>query len=299
MEFVTCSGRYTTLRHAADLRSPTQMTRGAHPISVQYKQKHLRSRPVRPPTRPLLIGLLLAVFAAGCSGFPQLNPAGRAPAAQPAPAPAEALPAVEAVAEVPDTDPAPPELTPEERAHINHLLDQAYYAMAADQLTSPYPGSALEAYDRVRQIQPDHPEARRGLEKIVERYLALAVTAAQRRQFAAAQGMLDRATIVDPDHPGIEPVQSQIRMLAAADRRVVTLDGDLLREQAPAVQQMLTQAGADSRRGDCWVEMFARNDAEGRWMYQQLNGSGGQRVRAQLNIGSSPRVELVCVRKSS
>jgi hypothetical protein len=235
-------------------------------------------------------------LTAGCSGFPSLGPSGQPPVA---PTPTEAPPPAEEAAAIPDAEPAPAELTAEERARINQLLDQAYWALSTDQLTAPYSGSALEAYDQVMQIQPDHPEARRGLEKIVERYLALAVTAAQRRQFTAAQGMLDRASIVDPDHPGIEPVQSQIRILSAAERRVVPLDGDLLREQTPAVQQALAQAGADSRRGDCQVEMFARNDAEGRWMYQHLNGAGAQRVRAQLNIGSPPRVELICFRKPS
>jgi hypothetical protein len=226
------------------------------------------------------------------------------PPAAPPPAPAPAIaappPADEPVIEALPAVPAGPVLTAEEQAQIHSLLDRAYWAMADDQLTSPYPGSALAAYDQVLRIQPDHPEARRGLEKIVERYLEMAHAAAARRQFTGAQGMLDRARIVDADHPGIAPAQAQIDMLTAADRRVVALDGGQLKNQDQAVRDTLAQAGTASRRGDCRIEIFARSDAEGRWIYQQLSGpEGRERIRAQLNIGSPPRVELLCFKATS
>jgi hypothetical protein len=247
----------------------------------------------------LLVGLTLAA-AAGCTEL-YTAPAQAPPVPEPQAADepvADAEPSAPPVAEL--TAPPVAELTAEERAQIHALLDRAYWAVADDQLTSPYPGSALAAYDQVLRIQPDHPEARRGLEKIVERYLELALTAASRRQFTGAQGMLDRAMIVDPDHPGIAPMQAQIKMLGAADRRVVTLDGSLLRDQDQTVKNALAQAGTDSRRGDCRIEIFARNDAEGRWIYQQLSGpEGRERIRAQLNIGSPPRIELLCFRATS
>lgn len=259
--------------------------------TLQYKQKHFRGPHLRPCLRTLVVGLTLAA-AAGCTEL--YSPPAQAPSV-PEPALAD-----EPVAEEPPSEPPIVELTAEERVQIHALLDRAHWAVADDQLTSPYSGSALEAYDQVLRIQPDHPEARRGLEKIVERYLELALTAASRRQFTGAQGMLDRALIVDPDHPGIVPMQTQINMLRGADRRVVTLDGSLLRDQDQTVKNALAQAGSASRRGDCRIEIFARNDAEGRWIYQQLSSAEGrERIRAQLNIGSPPRIELLCFKAAS
>lgn len=230
-------------------------------------------------------------MAAGCA---DIRGSGQQPALPPPPIaaqevePAPAAPAPAAAA-------APAELTPEEAALVRQLLRYADYAMAADQLVSPYPGSALANYDQILQLQPDNAEARRGLERIVERFLELAQTAARRQQFAAAQGMIDRAQLVDANHPGIAPAQAQIQLLASAERRVVRLDGGLLRDRHPTVRTTLQQAGKASRAADCLVEITARNDAEGRWIYQQLSGpEGSERVRAQLALGSPPRVELVC-----
>jgi tetratricopeptide (TPR) repeat protein len=244
----------------------------------------LRSRQLRHWSRILVTSLILA--ATGCAPF---WPPERAP--QPT------IPQPPPVAEqAPEPEPEEPaELTAQELQTIRNLLEQAYWSMAADRLTFPYPGSALSAYDEVLRLQPDNDEARHGRDAIVERYLEQALAAAARRNFAEAQGMLDRATLVDPDHPGVAPTQTQIDLRTAADRRVVQLDPAKLREQHADVAASLRQAGATSRSGDCRVEIFARSDAEGRWIYQQMSGaSAGKRISAQLSIGSPPRVELLC-----
>ncbi|MFU8814535.1 MAG: hypothetical protein ACNA7W_04255, partial [Pseudomonadales bacterium] len=231
--------------------------------------------------------LMVASLTAGCA---LLQPPASEPSADVEPPPPAAEPALE-----PSVVPEPAELTPAEAALVRQLLVYADYAIAADQLTSPYPGSALAHYHQVEQLQPDNPEARRGVERIVERYLELALTAAERQQFAGAEEMLDRGRLVDPNHPGIAPMQAQVELLASARRRTLRLDGGLLRAQDASVKQALEQAGRASRADDCRVEITARNDAEGRWIYQQLSGAeGSERIRAQLSVGSPPTVELLC-----
>ncbi|MEQ8857192.1 MAG: hypothetical protein RIC56_00960 [Pseudomonadales bacterium] len=197
----------------------------------------------------------------------------------------------------PEPVPAEPALTAAEAAELESLLDRADRAIADDHLTYPASGSALSLYDRARLLDPDNERARRGLERIVERYLELAVSAAERRRFDEARGMLDRAHIVDPDHAGIAPTFAQIELLDDADRRVITLDGEHLRNRDPALERTLREAGVASRGSGCRAEITARNDSEGRWIYQQMSAGGGlARIQAQLNIGSPARIEILCFR---
>lgn len=238
--------------------------------------------PPRPWLRALAACLVLA--AVGCAPLWPPEPAGPPTVVPPPP-----------VAE-PAAEPQPPaELTPLEQQTIRNLLEQAYWSIAADRLMSPYEGSALSAYDEVLLLQPGNAEAQRGRDAIVERFLEQALAAAARNNLDEARAMVGRAQLVDPDHPGVSPTQTQIDLLGAAKRRVVRLDPGQLREQQADVTAALRQAGTASRAGDCRVEIFARNDAEGRWIYQQMSGGGGgKRISAALNIGSPPRVELLC-----
>jgi len=148
-------------------------------------------------------------------------------------------------------EPARAPLTPAERAEIRQLLDRADRAITEDHLTYPASGSALTLLDRVLLLDPDNTDANRGLERVVERYLALALMAAERRQFAQAHGMLDRSRLVDPTHPGIAPTEAQLQMLADADRRVIELNGEQLRDRNSAIVETLRQAGLASRRAAC------------------------------------------------
>ncbi len=238
-----------------------------------------------------LPAVLLA--AAGCA---VVAPPTRPPAQNgttSAPAPSEPKPAARDAA----AGPARLPLTPAEQAAIADLLDRADRAIAADHLTYPAAGSALDLYDRVRLLDPDNEQAMRGLERIVERYLELALGAVERRRFEQARAMLDRARLVDPDHAGIPPTQAQIDLLDGADRQVIALDPDGLRDRTDAVADILRQAGAASRVDGCRAEITARNDAEGRWIYQQMSSAGAQRIQARLNIGSPPRLEVLCFRQ--
>lgn len=250
---------------------------------------------VRPPRALLLATAIL--LAAGCvhrgtDAAPVVDSAAATVPAEPEPEAAvgDRAPSADAGAGGPALDAA-------EAAEVERLLDRAERAIANDHLTYPSTGSALALYDRVRILDPDNESARRGLERIVERYLELAIGAAEQRRFSDARAMLDRAYIVDPEHAGIAPTRAQIALLDDAERHVIALDGEQLRNRDPALQDTLRQAGATSRGQGCRAEITARNDSEGRWIYQQMSAGGGQtRIQAHLNIGSPPRIEVLCFR---
>ncbi len=186
-------------------------------------------------------------------------------------------------------------LTAAEAAELEDLLARAERAIANDHLTYPSSGSALALYDRARLLDPDNERARRGLERIVERYLELATSAGEQRRFGDARALLDRAYIVDPDHAGIGPTRAQIDLLDDARRQVIALDPDRLRNRDPGLEDLLRQAGIASRGDGCRAEITARSDSEGRWIYQQMSAGGGlARIQAQLNIGAPARIEVLC-----
>ena len=100
-------------------------------------------------------------------------------------------------------DPVAAILSEADQERVDGLLSRADAALAADHLTYPAKDSALTLFDAVLAIDPTSAAARRGLERIVERYVEMAERAAARGQGARARSMLDRARIVDPDHPAV------------------------------------------------------------------------------------------------
>ena len=56
----------------------------------------------------------------------------------------------------------------------------------------------------------------------------------------------------------------------------------------------LAAFGAPARRANARVSIRAGSDADGRWIYQQLaNAPGERRIRAGIEIGLPPQVDVI------
>ncbi len=201
----------------------------------------------------------------------------------------------------PPLPPAPPRdaeppATPAPPVQVERLLERAQLAFDAQHLTLPAKNSAFTLYRELLHLEPGNDAARRGLEKIVERYVEFALDAVQRHQFPRARTMLARARDVDASHPAIEPTEQQVRLLENARRDRVQIDLDELARQSATLRSALRKLGVRAKAPNCRAAINARTDAEGRWIYRQLNGaSGAARVRASLAIASPPSVEIICL----
>ena len=194
---------------------------------------------------------------------------------------------------MPVARPAP--LSTEDEAQIAKLLAKANEALAADHLTYPATGSALTLFDTVRAIDPKNSAAQRGLERIVERYVQMAEQALDRNQLHRGRSMLDRARIVDSDHPAIAPSERRLELLQSARRTRLRIDGDALRAKTPQLRRALAEIGAAARQAGCRATIRVSNDADGRWIYQNMSGGPDtQRVRAAVQIGAPAQVEVLC-----
>ena len=221
----------------------------------------------------ILLLISMAVGLGGCQSSPEPPPE-RKPAA------------------APETEPKAPPL---DNAVLFPLLDAAEQAIAENRLTYPEAGSAYSIYLQILEMYPDQEDAVRGIERIVEAYVALSMRALERRQFGAARSMLTRARLIEPGHPSIEPSAAQIRLVEEADRKTLQFkQADLLSEAADLTKQ-LRELAKESNGRTCRFIISARSDGQGRWIYQQLStGLDEQRLRAQIKIRTPAGVERLC-----
>ncbi|MYE24139.1 MAG: hypothetical protein F4Y01_09370 [Gammaproteobacteria bacterium] len=206
--------------------------------------------------------------------------------AQQAPAPEPEPPAV--VAE-PPAEPAPPF----DQTQVAQTLWLAEAALEADRLLTPESNSAAYWYREVLDLAPDHPQALRGLERVVERYIVLARRAMDSERWSSARTMLDRASVVDAKHPGIDPLRQQVDLLSRAERLTLALTAEEVRSRAPVARRKLENFGNNARLPRSRVSIRAGSDADARWMYQQLAlAPGERRIRAGIDIGLPPLVTV-------
>ena len=174
------------------------------------------------------------------------------------------------------------------------LLDAAEQALADDRLLTPEHDSAYHYFSAALTMAPEHPLARRGFERIVESYLALAGRAIERERWASARSMLDRARIVDADHSGIATLRRQVELLANARRESLSLVQAAVRSRSSGTAAQLRAIGRKARQPNARVTIRAASDPDGRWIYEQMNKAPGERrIRASLQIGAPPKVTVL------
>ena len=219
-----------------------------------------------------------------------------------------ALAALAAACSTPPTkpEPAPPAAAAEpvlpavDQTRIDALLAAAERALAEQRLLTPADDNAHGYYAQVLELIPDQPDATRGFERIVDAYLVLARRAVAQERWAGARSMLDRAALVDDAHPGIAPLRRQVEMLASAERMALSLDRAALRQRRADVAAQLAAFGRNARRPNARVTIRAGSDADGRWIYEQLNNAPGERrIRGGIEIGVPPKVTILLLPTSA
>ncbi len=140
---------------------------------------------------------------------------------------------VEQAVEAPQ--PSTEKLELERHEAIKRLLTKAQQDSLALRLTSPEGNNAVERYREVLALDPNNQEAQEGLRSIVSRYLKLAATAQDLRQFEKARQYLQKAEGI---RPGAEAIRRRREQLTAKETEV---------RQELKIQQLLAQAEEDIR----------------------------------------------------
>lgn len=206
-----------------------------------------------------------------------------------APAPGPVEPSRDPPRQVPDSKTG----SGPEAGTIATLLEEADRAVAQLRLTTPADDNALDRYLRVLALAPGHPEARAGIERIVEAYLDLALDATARGDADRARHYLDLAEQVGPGHPGLEPARTRVERALAAPVHHFELDSGALARRDPQLADRLAGFGSAAKREELLVLIRAPRDDWGRWIYQQMNAAPPRiRLRARSEIGQPPAIEL-------
>lgn len=116
------------------------------------------------------------------------------------------------------------EPTPEE--HITSLMQSAQEALANLQLTTPANDNALDYYQQVIIIEPDHTGAQAGIDTIADRYARLARKAHQDGNTRLARVYLQRGFEVRPGHAGLQTVRKEIAQQPAQQTIASHSDSD-------------------------------------------------------------------------
>lgn len=183
-------------------------------------------------------------------------------------------------------------IDPATQKKINQLLDEAYLAYENDRLTTPLDDNAYYRYLRVFSMDPANRFAEQGLTEIVEKYLAWAIDSAELQHFRSAVDYLNKARSIDETHPNISAVERQILDRRSATHEIYHLETDALDSRH---SDLITQLHTIARMVElkqATVVITARNDPEGRWIYQQLNDATGTRVHATFETGRRPSIHL-------
>ncbi|MGQ9426218.1 hypothetical protein ACXYTJ_12070 [Gilvimarinus sp. F26214L] len=247
--------------------------------------------------RLIPLGVLgVLVLSSGCSSLQAVWPSEKEPpapnqASAPSPAPEPQAPASPLAARSVADD-------------VRQLLAAAEGALAANRLTTPLHDNAFDRFQAVLLLQPDNAQARSGLQQVFSRYVGMIRSALARQQVGTARALLERAKLVEHDHPLIAEMAAEISDLqeTLADQghqdadsgKEIPLDPRSLDRREPTMIEKLKQIAVQVRDSEETLLIVARSDAEGRWIYQRMSeGVPDYRLRGDIRLGREPRILLL------
>jgi hypothetical protein len=134
-------------------------------------------------------------------------------------------------------------------------------------------------------------EAHQGMRQITDRYLQLAEQAFSSGRTHQAEQLLNGAESIAAPPAIIEPLRERYRQHAGSNEIYLPIKALSARNQS--IQQLLA-ALAGQLTPQQRLLIVARNDNEGRWIYQQMRQSvGGLRLRGNIELGRIPRVLII------
>lgn len=175
---------------------------------------------------------------------------------------------------------------------IRELLFIADAALGRDQLMRPLEDNAYDWYQQVLAVDEGNPEAHRGMTRITERYLELAVQAFKRGRARLAEQMLSGAGRVAATPAQLEQIRLKYSELSSPERQVLLPTGELS-ARSDSMLGLLSQLANKARQEDYRLVIIARNDTEARWIYRQMQAAvSGYRLRGNIEIGPEPKIVM-------
>jgi hypothetical protein len=172
-------------------------------------------------------------------------------------------------------------------------MREAEIAFEEHRLTTPVEDNAWYRYLRVLTLDEENKAARRGIEDIVEKYLAWAIEDIQAGYLHKARKYLTKVRAIDETHPNIPAVQKLLSDKESTHQQIIKLSVVELDNRSVKLANQLLGYGQQVQKMGARIVIVARNDAEGRWIYQQMNrAEQGARIRARIQLETTPSLKI-------
>lgn len=188
---------------------------------------------------------------------------------------------------------------------VKRLLADADYALSQNRLLTPLEDNAFDRFQTVLLLEPGNKSAQTGLQAIALRYIQLARNSIGRGQYSQAQTYISNARSIDPSSPLLAETTTYLQRQKAAQPPVQSyqagadeylLNAKELTLKSPKIIARLTQLAHQAKESGDLVMIYARNDAEGRWIYAQMRGALEDfLLRGDIRVASQPRIQFVPV----
>ena len=133
-----------------------------------------------------------------------------------------------------------------EEAEVARLLAAAEADLKARRLTSLVGNNAWDNFMRVLELVPAHPEAVRGMERVIDSYMELFGAEVEKEEFDKAEGYLAKIRELHPDSPVLEEGEQRFQ------------DAKQARENRLAEQERQRQAEEAERKAELEHQRIAK-----------------------------------------
>jgi hypothetical protein len=172
----------------------------------------------------------------------------------------------------------------EQKKQVAELIGKGQAALQKDQLIAPDNDCAVYYFRQVLSLVPDQPQAQEGMQAVFNRYLDFARTAHNSGDFTQALAMVDQAELILPPTTisqamRVQILEEQARVAAARAKKLAAakakgvdylLSIEGLDKKDDKIRQRLKVIAEHVRTIKGFIRIEARNDAEGRWIYEQM-----------------------------
>ncbi|SMF02250.1 hypothetical protein SAMN02745866_00182 [Alteromonadaceae bacterium Bs31] len=207
---------------------------------------------------------------------------------------------------------APPPVSRDATQFVEQSLEQRLVAKAENafrkgRLTAPAHENAYDLFHSVLLINPDNQTARSGLQAILIRFSELVRGAMASRNYGAANALLKQAQTFYPANALLLDLQKEVRALQKQYHHAVLkqptddltlqefdIPKDLLSSDKEQLLPFINSIAQRVKATDESVMIYARTDAEGRWIYQQMKKFvPGYRIRGDIRLAKTPRIAVM------
>jgi len=188
---------------------------------------------------------------------------------------------------------------------VEKLISRAEAAMLQGRLTQPTHDNAFDRFSAVLMLEPDNESARQGMDRIQLALVARVHQALKSGRISTARRLTGIARSHFPDHQltrglsaavaqaeqELELAVTQDIVVTANDDSQISLPTSMLNSRSQTLVQLLSEVTQRLQETNEGVLIYARTDAEGRWIYQTMKKAAGDyRVRGDIHKSRRPRL---------